>query len=67
MSSEWFARPVPFVADIDRSVAGKGLMFILLDVGVLDALRAELEGRGGNPHRRQKQRDDAPARRRTLG
>jgi len=25
---------------------GKGLMFISLDVGVLDALRAELEGRG---------------------
>jgi catechol 2,3-dioxygenase-like lactoylglutathione lyase family enzyme len=85
---EWFARPVLFVADIDRSVdfyveqlgftqswryeeegkawvaqvdrqgcalilssqwpnkVGKGLMFISLDVGVLDALRAELEGRG---------------------
>jgi catechol 2,3-dioxygenase-like lactoylglutathione lyase family enzyme len=26
---------------------GKGLMFISSDVGVLDALRAELEGRGG--------------------
>jgi catechol 2,3-dioxygenase-like lactoylglutathione lyase family enzyme len=25
---------------------GKGLMFISLDVGVLDVLRAELEGRG---------------------
>jgi catechol 2,3-dioxygenase-like lactoylglutathione lyase family enzyme len=25
---------------------GKGLMFVSLDVGVLDALRAELEGRG---------------------
>jgi catechol 2,3-dioxygenase-like lactoylglutathione lyase family enzyme len=88
MSNEWFARPVLFVADIDRSVdfyvkqlgftqpwryeeegkawvaqvdrqgcelilssqwpdkVGKGLMFISLDVGVLDALRAELEGRG---------------------
>ncbi|SRR6266568_174845 len=88
MSKEWFARPVLFVADIDRSVdfyvkqlgftqpwryeeegktwvaqvdrqgcelilssqwpgkVGKGLMFISLDVGVLDALRAELEGRG---------------------
>ena len=82
MSNEWFARPVLFVADIDRSVdfyvkqlgftqpwryeeegkawvaqvdrqgcelilssqwpdkVGKGLMFISLDVGVLDALRA---------------------------
>ena len=88
MSNEWFARPVLFVADIDRSVdfyvkqlgftqpwryeeegkawvaqvdrqgcelilssqwpdkVGKGLMFISLDMGVLDALRAELEGRG---------------------
>ena len=88
MSNEWFARPVLFVADIDRSVdfyvkqlgfkqpwryeeegkasvaqvdrqgcqlilssqwpdkVGKGLMFISLDVGVLDALRAELQGRG---------------------
>jgi len=88
MSNEWFARPVLFVADIDRSVdfyveqlgithswryvevgkawvaqvdrqgcelilssrwpdkVGMGLMFISLDVGVLDALRAELEGRG---------------------
>ena len=88
MSNEWFARPVLFVADIDRSVdfyvkqlgftqpwryeeegkayvaqverlgcelilssqwpdkVGKGLMFISLDVSVLDALRAELEGRG---------------------
>ena len=88
MSDKWFARPVLFVADIDRSVdfyvkqlgftqpwryeedgkawvaqvdregcelilssqwpdkVGKGLMFISLDVGVLDALRAELEGRG---------------------
>ena len=88
MSNEWFARPVLFVADIERSVdfyvkqlgftqnwrseaagkawvtqvarpgceliltaewpdkAGKGLMFISLDVEVLDALRAELEGRG---------------------
>jgi hypothetical protein len=27
---------------------GKGLMFVSLDVGVLDALRAELEGRGVN-------------------
>jgi catechol 2,3-dioxygenase-like lactoylglutathione lyase family enzyme len=87
MSDRWFARPVLFVADIDRSVdfyvkqlgftqpwryeeegkawvaqvdrdgcelilscqwpakVGKGLMFISLDVGVLDALRAELEGR----------------------
>jgi catechol 2,3-dioxygenase-like lactoylglutathione lyase family enzyme len=89
MSDPWFARPVLFVADIDRSVdfyvkqlgftqswryeeegkawvaqvdrqgcelilssqwpgkVGKGLMFISLDAGVLDALRAELEGRGG--------------------
>ena len=88
MSNEWFARPVLFVADIDRSVdfyvkqlgfsqpwryeeegkarvaqverqgcalvlssqwpdkVGKGLMFISLDVEVLNALRAELEGRG---------------------
>src|SRR6202163_1895339 len=88
MSDKWFARPVLFVADIDRSVdfyvkrlgvthpwryeeegkarvaqvvrqsceiilssqwpdkVGKGLMFISLDVGVLDALRAELQGRG---------------------
>ena len=88
MSDKWYARPVLFVADIDRAVdfyvkqlgfteawryedegkayvaqvdrygcelifssqwpdkAGKGLMFISLDVGVLDALRAELEGRG---------------------
>jgi catechol 2,3-dioxygenase-like lactoylglutathione lyase family enzyme len=88
MSNEWFARPVLFVTDIDRSVdfyvkqlgftqpwryeeegrasvsqvdrqgcelilssqwpdkVGKGLMFISLNVGVLDALRAELEGRG---------------------
>jgi catechol 2,3-dioxygenase-like lactoylglutathione lyase family enzyme len=88
MSSEWYARPVLFVADIDRAVAfyveqlgfrlawryeeegtarvaqvdrqgcelilssqwpdkvGKGLMFISLDAEVLNALRAELEGRG---------------------
>jgi len=88
MSDQWYARPVLFVADIDRSVdfyvkqlgftqawryeeegkayvaqvgrqgcelilssqwpgkVGKGLMFISLDVGVLDALRADLEGRG---------------------
>ena len=88
MSNEWFARPVLFVTDIDRSVdfyvkqlgftqpwryeeegkawvaqvdrqgcelilssqwpdkVGKGLMFISLDVSVLDTLRAELEGRG---------------------
>ena len=88
MSNEWFARPVLFVADIDRSVdfyvkqlgftqnwraedagktwvaqvsrqgceliltaewpdkAGNGLMFISLDGDVLNALRAELEGRG---------------------
>ncbi len=88
MSDKWYARPVLFVADIDRSVdfyvqqlgfteawryeeegqawvaqvdrkgcemilssqwpdkVGKGLMFISLDVGVLDALRMELEGRG---------------------
>src|SRR5277367_2238669 len=88
MSNEWFARPVLFVTDLDRSVdfylkqlgftqawryeeegkawvaqvdrqgcelilssqwpdkVGKGLMFISLDLGVLDALRAELEGRG---------------------
>jgi len=87
MSDEWFARPVLFVADIDRSIdfyvkqlgftqawryeegkayvaqverqgcelilssqwpdkVGKGLMFISLDVGVLETLRAELEGRG---------------------
>ena len=88
MSNAWFARPVLFVADLDRSVdfyltqlgfrqawryeeegkarvaqvdrqgcelilssqwpdkVGKGLMFISLDLGVLDALRAELEGRG---------------------
>lgn len=88
MSDVWFARPVLFVEDIDRSVdfyvkqlgftqswryeeegkarvaqversgcelifsaqwpdkVGKGLMFISLDVDVLDALRVELEGRG---------------------
>ncbi|HYK88337.1 MAG TPA: glyoxalase superfamily protein, partial [Acidobacteriota bacterium] len=88
MSSEWFARPVLFVADIDRSVdfyvkqlgftqawryeeegkarvaqverqgcalilssqwpdkVGKGLMFLSLDVGVLNAVRAEFEGKG---------------------
>jgi catechol 2,3-dioxygenase-like lactoylglutathione lyase family enzyme len=88
MSDVWYARPVLFVADIDRSVdfyvkqlgftqpwryeedgkayvaqvsrqgcelilssqwpdkAGKGLMFISLDGDVLDAVRAELEGRG---------------------
>ena len=87
-SNEWYARPVLFVADIDRSVdfyvkqlgftqnwryeeagkawvaqvarpgceliltsewpdkAGNGLMFISLDAEVLNALRAELEGRG---------------------
>jgi len=88
MSKEWYARPVLFVTDIDRSVdfyvqqlgftqpwryeedgkawvaqvdrpgceiilssqwpekVGKGLMFISLDGDVLDALRAELIGRG---------------------
>ena len=88
MSNKWFARPVLFVTDIERSVefyvrqlgftqswryedegkarvaqvdrqgcelilssqwpgkVGKGLMFISLDVGVLDSLRTELEGRG---------------------
>jgi catechol 2,3-dioxygenase-like lactoylglutathione lyase family enzyme len=86
--SEWYSRPVLFVADIGRSVefyvhqlgftkswgyeeegkefvaqvdrqgcelilssqwpakAGTGLMFISLDVDVLHALRAELEGKG---------------------
>ena len=86
--SEWFARPVLFVADIGRSVdfyvsklgfiqswcyeedgkayvaqverqgcalilssqwpekVGSALMFISLDVDVLHALRAELEGKG---------------------
>ena len=88
MSNQWYARPVLFVLEIDRSVdfyvkqlgftpawryeeegkawvaqvyrqgcelilssqwpdkVGKGLMFISLDPGVLDALRAELEERG---------------------
>jgi catechol 2,3-dioxygenase-like lactoylglutathione lyase family enzyme len=88
MSNKWYARPVLFVADIDRSVdfymkqlgfsqpwryeeegkawvaqvertgcelilssqwtdkVGKGLMFISLDVEVLNALRAELVGKG---------------------
>jgi catechol 2,3-dioxygenase-like lactoylglutathione lyase family enzyme len=88
MANVWYARPVLFVAEIDRSVdfyvkqlgfsqpwryeeegkaqvaqverqgcelllssqwpdkVGKGLIFISLDVDVLDALRAELEGRG---------------------
>jgi catechol 2,3-dioxygenase-like lactoylglutathione lyase family enzyme len=88
MSNEWFARPVLFVTDIDRSVdfyvkqlgftqpwryeddgkawvaqvdrqgcelilssqwpdkVGKGLMFISLNVDVLDVLRVELEERG---------------------
>jgi catechol 2,3-dioxygenase-like lactoylglutathione lyase family enzyme len=88
MSDVWFARPVLFVTDIDRSVdfyvnqlgfnqpwryeedgkarvaqvqrqgcelilssqwpdkVGKGLIFISLDFDVLNALRAELEGRG---------------------
>src|SRR5205823_13602153 len=95
MSNEWFARPVLFVADIDRSIdfyvkqlgfshpwryeeegkawvaqverqgcelilssqwpdkVGKGLMFISLDVEVLNALRAELEGRGVDVKDRQ--------------
>lgn len=86
--SDWYARPVLFVADVTRSVdfyvnqlgfaqswryegegktlvtqvnrqgcelilssqwpnkVGSGLMFISLDVDVLHALRAELEGRG---------------------
>jgi len=88
MSNAWYARPVLFVKDIDRSVefyvkqlgfaenwryeeaekawvaqvaragceliltaqwpekAGKALMFISLDHQVLNAVRAELEGRG---------------------
>jgi catechol 2,3-dioxygenase-like lactoylglutathione lyase family enzyme len=88
--SEWFARPVLFVADVGRSVdfyvnqlgftlgwryeeegkalvaqvdrqgcalilssqwpdkVGSALMFISLDVDVLHALRAELEGKGVN-------------------
>jgi catechol 2,3-dioxygenase-like lactoylglutathione lyase family enzyme len=89
MSNRWYARPVLFVTDIDKSVdfyvnqlgftqkwrfapeggkagvaqvarpgcelileaespdkTGKGLMFISLDADVLNALRAELEGRG---------------------
>ena len=88
--SEWYARPVLFVADIGRSVdfyvnqlgftqswryedagkafvaqvdrqgcelilssqwpdkVGRALMFISLDLDVLLALRAELEGRGVN-------------------
>lgn len=88
MSDKWYARPVLFVADMDRAVefyvkqlgfsqdwryeddgqawvaqvgrtgcelilscqwpekVGMGLMFISLDVEVLNALRAELEGRG---------------------
>ena len=88
MSNEWYARPVLFVSDMDRSVdfyvkelgfteawryeeegkawvaqvdrqgcelilssqwpdkAGKGLMFISLDLDVLNDVRAELEGRG---------------------
>jgi uncharacterized glyoxalase superfamily protein PhnB len=86
--SDWFARPVLFVADIERAVdfyvkqlgfthpwrhveegkpvvgqverdgcamilssqwpdkVGKGLMFISLEVEVLDALRTELESKG---------------------
>src|SRR5271168_2212551 len=86
MSDKWFARPVLFVADIDKSAdfyvkqlgftqawhyeeegkayvaqvdrqgcelilssqwpekVGKGLIFISLDVEVLDALRAEPDG-----------------------
>ncbi len=90
MSGEWFARPVLFVADIDRAVdfyvtqlgftqawryeeegkawvaqverqgcalilssqwpdkVGKGLIFISLDLGVLNAVRAEFEGKGVN-------------------
>jgi catechol 2,3-dioxygenase-like lactoylglutathione lyase family enzyme len=86
--SDWYARPVLFVADISRSVdfyvhqlgftqrwryeadgkalvaqvdrqgcelilssqwpdkVGSGLMFISLDVDVLHAVRAELEGKG---------------------
>jgi catechol 2,3-dioxygenase-like lactoylglutathione lyase family enzyme len=88
--SEWYARPVLFVADINRSVefyvnqlgftqrwrheeqgqalvaqvdrggcelilssqwpdkVGSALMFISLDVDVLEAVRAELEGKGVN-------------------
>jgi catechol 2,3-dioxygenase-like lactoylglutathione lyase family enzyme len=49
-----------YVAQVDRQgcdlilssqwpdKVGKGLVFISLDIGVLDALRAELEGRGVN-------------------
>ena len=90
MSDKWYARPVLFVADIDRSVvfyvkqlgftenwrydesgkaeiaqvsrrdceliltsqwpgkAGTGLMFVSLDADVLNAVRAEYEGRGVN-------------------
>ena len=90
MGNEWFARPVLFVADIDRSVdfyvtqlgftlpwryedegkawvaqvdrqgcelilssqwpdkVGEGLMFISLDVSVLDALRAVVADPDGN-------------------
>ena len=86
--NDWFARPVLFVADVDRSIefyvnrlgftkswryeeegkalvaqvdrqgcelivssqwpgkVGMGLMFISLEVDVLQALRRELEGRG---------------------
>ena len=92
MGNEWFARPVLFVADIDRSIdfyvnrlgfsqpwryeemgkarvaqverqgcalilssqwpdkVGKGLMFISLDVQVLNALRTELEARDVEVH-----------------
>ncbi len=88
MGNNWYARPVLFVKEIERSVdfyvqqlgfsqpwcyeeqgkvvvaqverqgcelilssqwpdkAGNGLMFISLDLGVLTALRTELEGRG---------------------
>ena len=87
-SPRWYARPVLFVADMDRSIAfyvdqlgfveswrhedggrtlvaqvdrrgcevilssqepdktGRARMFISLDVAVLEAVRAELEGRG---------------------
>jgi catechol 2,3-dioxygenase-like lactoylglutathione lyase family enzyme len=88
MSNKWYARPVLFVEDVDKSVefyvkqlgfqldwryeedekafvaqvaregcelilssqwpekVGEGLMFISLDVEVLNAVRSELEGRG---------------------
>ena len=43
MSNEWFARPVLFVADIDRSVD-----FYVKQLGFTQPWRYEEEGKGGS-------------------